>query len=75
MDSRRLQFMAAVELSFIDKYVQKWIYEEFINGAGINLEKAKKLRILSETEELSREDVEELLQTGNRIRNRDIVIT
>ena len=46
VDSRRLQFMAAVELSFIDKHVQKWIYEEFINGAGINLEKAKKLRIL-----------------------------
>lgn len=75
VDSRRLQFMAAVELSFIDKHVQKWIYEEFINGAGINLEKAKKLRILSETEELSREDVEELLQTGNRIRDREIVIT
>lgn len=74
VDSRRLQFMAAVELSFIDKHIQSMVFEEISNGVSINLEKAKQLRSLSENEELTREDVEDILHVGSRIKEREIVI-
>ena len=74
VDSRRLQFMAAVELSFIDKHIQSMVFEEISNGVSINLEKAKQLRSLSENEELTREDVEDILHVGSKIKEREIVI-
>lgn len=74
VDSKRLQMVAAVELSFVDKHIQNWVYEELVNGSVIKLETAKQLRFLSETEELTKEDVEDLLQGRNRLKEKEIVI-
>ncbi len=74
VDKKRLKVTAAVELSYVDKHIQSWIYEEIINGSAINLEKAKHIRALSENEELTREDIEDIFRGGSRIKGREIVL-
>ena len=74
VDKKRLKVTAAVELSYLDHHIQTWIYEEIVNGACINLEKAKQIRLLSETEELTREDVEDFISGGFRLKGKEIVI-
>lgn len=74
VDKKRLKVTAAVELSYVDKHIQSWIYEEIINGSAINLEKAKHIRALSENEELTRGDIEDIFRGGSRIKGREIVL-
>lgn len=74
VDSKRLQLVAAVELSFVEQHIQTWVYEEIINGASINLEKAKQLRAMYENEELTRDDIEDLFRSGSMIKEREIVL-
>ncbi len=74
VDAKHIQFVVAVELSFLDKEIQWWVFEEHMNGTVLRAERVKQLRALAQISDITREDVEEILCAGNKVKGREVVI-
>lgn len=75
VDSKRIQLMLAVDISFLSKQVQMWLFNAHLNGMKIKPEHIKTLRVLDENEALSEEDVFDVLDAGNKIKGREITLS
>lgn len=75
VDCKRIQMVLAVDISYLSKDVQRMIYKEFLNGAKIKAEHIKQLRVLEEVETIDEEDVESIVNAGNRVKGREISIS
>ena len=75
VDSKRIQLMLAVDISFLSKQVQMWLFNAHLNGMKIKPEHIKVLRTLDENEALSEEDVFDVLDAGNKIKGREITLS
>lgn len=75
VDRKRIQLVIGVELSYLDKEVQWYVYEEHANGTALKADRVKQLRMLADVSgDITREDVEEILTAGNKIKGREITI-
>jgi len=75
VDSRRIQLMLAVDISFLSKEVQTWLYKAYLDGMKIRPEHIKTLRIMDENETLSEDEVLEVLDAGNVVKGREITLS
>ena len=62
VDSKQLQLMTAVEISYLDKTVQKWLDEYLYEFGAISVEKVKELRIYAESNEFTKDNMMQLLK-------------
>lgn len=76
VDAKHIQFVVAVELSYLDKEIQWFVFEEHANGTALKADRVKQLRTLAEVSGgITREDVEDILTAGNRVKEREITIS
>ena len=57
VDTKSLSLMAGVEISYVDKTVQKWLYEYIRKNGSISQQEAKDIRRWSEAGKLSEDEM------------------
>lgn len=66
VDMKRLQFTVAVDISYISKEIQKWIYEYIHDNGVIKQEQVSELRKYIEHNHVNREDFIKILNSSLR---------
>ena len=70
VDKKRIQFTVAVEISYIDKEIQQWVYEYIKENGSVKINQVKELRAAMQTGALTQDKVITILsgnQPGERI--------
>ena len=70
VDKKRIQFTVAVEISYIDKEIQKWIFEYIKENGPVKINQVKELRVAVQTGAMTQDKVITILsgnQAGNRV--------
>ena len=70
VDKKRIQFTVAVEISYIDKEIQQWVYEYIKENGTAKINQVKELRAAMQTGAMTQDKVITILsgnQTGDRI--------
>lgn len=70
VDKKRIQFTVAVEISYIDKEIQQWVYEYIKENGPIKINQVKELRAAMQTGAMTQDKVITILsgnQPGDRI--------
>lgn len=74
VDNKRIQLVTAVDISYLEKDVQRWIYEEYANGATIRPDYIKKLRAMAENKVITEADVDDVFHSGTKVKGRELTI-
>ena len=77
VDRKKFPFMVAVEISYIDKRVQRWVYEYYLDRGKLRLGQIKVLRkVLAESRGISEYKVMDILNEGmeNREPSRQVLL-
>lgn len=70
VDKKRIQFTVAVEISYIDKEIQQWVYEYIKENGPVKINQVKELRAAMQTGAMTQDKVITILsgnQAGNRV--------
>ena len=70
VDKKRIQFTVAVEISYIDKEIQKWIFEYIKENGPVKINQVKELRVAVQTGAMTQDKVITILsgnQAGDRV--------
>jgi ParB family chromosome partitioning protein len=70
VDKKRIQFTVAVEISYIDKEIQQWVYEYIKENGSVKINQVKELRAAMQTGAMTQDKVITILsgnQPGERI--------
>ena len=70
VDKKRIQFTVAVEISYIDKEIQQWVYEYIKENGPVKINQVKELRAAMQTGAMTQDKVITILsgnQPGERI--------
>ena len=70
VDKKRIQFTVAVEISYIDKEIQQWVYEYIKENGPVKINQVKELRAAMQTGAMTQDKVITTLsgnQDGNRV--------
>jgi len=70
VDKKRIQFTVAVEISYIDKEIQKWIFEYIKENGPVKINQVKELRVAMQTGAMTQDKVITILsgnQAGDRV--------
>ena len=70
VDKKRIQFTVAVEISYIDKEIQQWVYEYIKENGPVKINQVKELRAAMQTGAMTQDKVITILsgnQDGNRV--------
>lgn len=70
VDKKRIQFTVAVEISYIDKEIQQWVYEYIKENGPVKINQVKELRAAMQTGAMTQDKVITILsgnQPGDRI--------
>ena len=70
VDKKRIQFTVAVEISYIDKEIQQWVYEYIKENGSVKINQVKELRAAMQTGAMTQDKVIAILsgnQPGERI--------
>ena len=70
VDKKRIQFTVAVEISYIDKEIQQWVYEYIKENGSVKINQVKELRAAMQTGAMTQDKVLTILsgnQPGERI--------
>ena len=70
VDKKRIQFTVAVEISYIDKEIQQWVYEYIKENGPVKINQVKELRAAMQTSAMTQDKVITILsgnQDGNRV--------
>jgi ParB family chromosome partitioning protein len=70
VDKKRIQFTVAVEISYIEKEIQQWVYEYIKENGPVKINQVKELRAAMQTGAMTQDKVITILsgnQTGDRV--------
>ena len=70
VDEKRIQFTVAVEISYIDKEIQEWVFEYIKENGSVKINQVKELRAAMQTGAMTQDKVITILsgnQPGERI--------
>ena len=70
VDKKRIQFTVAVEISYIDKEIQQWVYEYIKENGPVKINQVKELRAATQNGAMTQDKVITILsgnQAGNRV--------
>lgn len=70
VDKKRIQFTVAVEISYIDKEIQQWIFEYIKENGPVKINQVKELRAAMQTGAMTQDKVITILsgnQAGDRV--------
>ena len=70
VDKKRIQFTVAVEISYIDKEIQQWVYEYIKENGPVKINQVKELRAATQNGAMTQDKVITILsgnQDGNRV--------
>ena len=69
VDKKRIQFTVAVEISYIDKEIQQWVYEYIKENGPVKINQVKELRAAMQTGAMTQDKVITVL-SGNQAEDR-----